>query len=261
MKTNSISDKRILVTLSRPYRIVLIIAFISSVTGMVIDLAGYLKNQYDFLSALNIISLLIYFVALAGFLSRKLDLRRSAIILIYTMVINILASNIFSSLNNLPDWPFNFLRGTLVIAVFISISGLILHKGFLIGINLLYSFTAGVIWWVSEKNFVSSNILFFIILLSAFSYAIVLFMEKLRRSLLENRQLQQKLYLRDREVLEKDNELVRERALRLQETLALRNRELMSHALLLAQQVENQTRIYDKLYKLLNRLDAEAEKE
>lgn len=261
MDSNTISINRINAALNRPSRIVLLVAFVSSIVGMSMDLIHYFENHYRFLIIINIVGLVFFLAALGGFLARKISMRRSAIIMIHTMVLNILMTFLYSVITDTPDWPYEFLRGTLVIALFVSLTGLILQRMHINIINLLYTLTVACIWIIAEPNFVTKNALFFILIIAAYSYAILMFMEKLKSSLLGNQQLQQLVYQRDKEVLKKDNELVRERALRLQETLDLKNRELLSNALILTQHLESRTRLLKRLRSLDDKVDEEAKKE
>ncbi len=261
MDSNTVSVNRINAALNRPSRIVLLVAFLSSMLGMLADLFVYIEKQYHFLTLINIIGLTLFVAALAGYLARKVNMSRSAIIMIHTMILNILATFIYSVIMDIPDWPFDFLRGTLVIALFVSLTGLILRRVHIYLINIFYTLTVTFIWILSEPNFVTKNALFFILIIAAYSYGIMMFMEKLKSSLVGIQKLQQLVHEKDKEVLTKDNELVRERALRLQETLDLKNRELLSNALIITQHLESKARLLERLRSLDGQMDEETKKE
>ena len=261
MMTGRIAKNRINVTLKQTSRIVVLVAYISSISGMLLDLINYISQQMNFLVLINSISLFIILISFPLFLLKKTDVKLSYSILTYFMVINILVTHIFSAYYNLPDWQLDFLRGTLIIAVFLSVAALILTKTDILIINLLYLISFIIVQNISPPNFITGNLFFFVIILSAFSLSIMVFMDRLRKSLIENQNLQQMVFFKNKEILQRENELMQERSVRLQESLDLKNRELLSNALVLTQHLEIKFKMVEKLKMLEDKLDSGAKKE
>ena len=261
MMAERIAKNRINAALKQPSRVVVMVAFIASISGMILDLVNYISRHLNVLVLINSIALVIFIILFPAFLLKKLNLKISFQILTYIMVINILITHVFSANYNLPDWQLDFLRGTLIIAVFLSATALILSKTDIIIINLLYLISFIIVQQFSPPNFITENLFFFVIILVSFSLSIMVFMERLRKSLLENQTLQQMVFFKNKEILQRENELMHERSVRLQENLDLKNRELLTNALVLTKQIEDKKKLLDKLQMLIGKLAPEEKKE
>lgn len=236
--------------LQKSYHNLILISYICSIGGLCSDILGYYSNGESVLLTLNTISIAIYLVTFLIYLFNKANLIISAYLLIYVMLINILFSNLYNMMAGTPDWQFNFIRGSLILAVYITISGLILPYIHIIIINILYAITLIVIYFTSKPNFITHNTVFFILIIAAFSYAIYLFMNNLKSSIDQNLKLRQQLYDKDKALLEKEHDIIRERALMLEESLNIKNKQLLSNALILTQHIETRNMLIRKL-KLL----------
>lgn len=232
----------------------------AGIAGMIHDTFIYVDNSDHFLTVLNIASIIIYFLILIAKLYKKISIQFATAFIVLTMVVNILLSNIYSSFINIPEWQFNFLRGTLIILVFVSISGLILKDIYLIAINIMYTITLVFITRYSEPNYLTDNYIFFILIMAAYSYAIFMFMKKLKQIIQENAELQSAILIKNQEVYKKDKELIKEKAKRLEQTIDHKNRELLSNALILSQYIESREKLRSSLEMLVEKTKPEDSK-
>ena len=140
----------------------------------------------------------------------------------------------------MPNWENNLLRDTFIIAVFITISGFILNAKHIVAINLIFSSSVIYIAIISAPSYISNNALFLVLMLGGFSYGVIFFRSSLISSLKQNDELNRKILL-------KEEALNTEKELRFEETINYKNRELVSNALVFAQNMEVKNKIAKKI--------------
>lgn len=260
-KLNNITSSGINILLQKPYHTFLLISFICSILGLFLDLISYISANDSFLLVINTITLLLTTTTLVCLLFKNLSIHISACILVYSLISNIVISNIYLLINEIPEWELNLLRDVFIIAILIIIAALILGKKHILIINGI--FLVGILgsWLLSKSEFFTNNVLFLIMMMAGFSYGIIVFMYRLKYSLKQNQKLHDVLIGKNKEIINKKNELIRERTLRLEETINCRNRELVSNAMFLTQSSESNIQLVKKLEKLKKSLNTEAKKE
>lgn len=260
LKLSNTTNNQPEIDLRKSYQIIIMIGLFAGLVGMIHDTFIYVDNNDHFLTILNITSIIIYVFVIIFKFYKKINLQSATVFLVLTMVVNILLSNIYSAYIDIPEWQFNFLRGTLIILVFVSISGLILKDVYLIAINIMYIITLIFIIRNSESNYVTDNYIFFILIMAAYSYAIFMFMKKLKEIIQENAVLQSAILIKNKEVYKKDKELIKEKAKRLEQTIEHKNRELLSNALILSQYIESREKLRNSLQILVEKTKPEDSK-
>lgn len=229
--------------------------------GLGSDTVSYVEKNEWFLILLNVISLSLIIISGIGFLIKKTSIQISAVILVYALIVNILISNIYLLTQAAPNWQLFLLRDTIVISIYISLIGMLLKKEHIIFVNLIYATTILIIWILSDSNFVTKHAVFLILLIAGFSYSVYIFKIKLKISIDENSRLQNLIISKNKEVLQKENELISERALRLEETLNYKNKELVSNALKMAQYAEDKKKLSKRLDAIKEKVDMQVETE
>lgn len=254
-KIKNIASGRINTSLQKPYRIILIISFICSILGMILDLMSYIRDNCLCLININTITIILITVTFVYLLVEKFSIRTSACILLYALLLNIVISNIYLLINETPGWELNLLRDVFIIAILVIISILILGKIHVFIINGIFVVFILSSYLLSKSVFFTENTLFIVMMMTGFSYGIVVFMDRLKYSLKQNQKLYNEIIDKNKEILDKESELIRERSLRLQETINCKNRELVSNTMFLAQSLESNIQLAKKIDEFKEHLD------
>ena len=224
--------------LKKPLRFYLGVAIVFSLVGLSIDLLEYIKYNQQFLMYLNAVTLVAVLVSLLFFLFDKRNIVVPSLILILSIVICFIASHIFLLLVNDPLWQFYFLRDTAVYMILIPFSGFLLHRVYVYILNILFCIDVIIMWYLSQDGFVKENAAFLIIMMCGFTFGIDLFSKRLRASFRNNEKLNILLAQKEKEILEKENQRIAEQVQLLKESVEIKNKELVSRAMLLAEQKE-----------------------
>ncbi len=164
----------------------LVAGLLFSIAGIASDSTYYFLNDKTALLYMNLISAGLLLFAVIDFFLKKINKKTTAIILIYTMVINILITNVYFFEQNSADWQFYILRGTIIILIFISITALLLNRTHIIVINILYSGVIFLIRYFSkEPGFITQESFLLVLIVVGFSYALYMFNHQLKISLQE----------------------------------------------------------------------------
>jgi len=240
IEINNIFSDRINTVLKTPTNTFLIISFLSTFLGVFLDTIKYFNSSLSLLLTLNVLTLVLLFISFVLFRIKKINTQITAAILIYLIIINITFSNIILVSHNMPNWEYNLLRDTFITAVFITISGFILNAKHIVAINLIFSSSVIYIAIISAPSYISDNALFLVLMLVGFSYGVIFFRSNLISSLKQNDELNRKILL-------KEEALNTEKELRLEETINYKNRELVSNALVFAQNMEVKNKMAKKI--------------
>jgi DNA-binding CsgD family transcriptional regulator len=244
---DNIFSKRIQIILSPPFRTLLLVSYAFSFIGFIFDIINNHNTNLSILFLPNIIAVALLTISFMFFIPKKINFQLTAAILTYVLVSNITVSNIILLLNEIPQWQLNFLRDIFIIACFIAVAGFILNTIHIIVINIIFSSFVLYAYILSEPCFVSKNALSLVLLMAGFSLGIFVFISRLRKSLKENQELNNLVIKRNKEVLQKEAALISEKALRLEETINYKNKELVSNAVIFAQNMEVKNKITKRL--------------
>lgn len=246
-KPNNNAPGRINILQQKPYYTFLLISFICSILGMFLDLMGYISAGYSSLLIVNAVTIILIIATFVCLLFKKLSIRTSANILLYALLLNIVTSNIYMQINEIPEWELNLLRDVFIIAVFVIIAALMLGKTHVLIVNGVFLVFVVGSWLLAEPGFFTENVLFIVMMMSGFSYGVIVFMDRLKYSLKQNQELHGVVIDKNKEITDKEAELARERTLRLEEVINSKNRELVSNTMFLAQSSESNIQLSKKL--------------
>ena len=240
----------------------LIVGLLFSIVGLSADSVDYFLNNTTFLLFINLFSLGLLLFSFVGFILKKVNKQTSAVILIYTMVLNILLSNAYFFVHSPTDWQLYILRGTIIISIYITITALLLNKTHIIIINILYFTVLIIIRYFSHTpNFISQQAFFLIILMAAFSYALYLFNHLLKISLEEKKRLDDLVFKQEKKAMTHKNEVIKIKAQHLEELIKLKNKELVSKTLAITQNNDYKKKLIKRLEGFLNKVPDDVETE
>ncbi|NPD86630.1 hypothetical protein HNS38_17820 [Lentimicrobium sp. L6] len=153
------------------------------------------------------------------------------------------------------DWQFNILRDSFLVAIFITLTGFVLHNINFIIINVMYSGTIIYLSVMDQASYVSNNAVFLTLTMAGFSFGIYFFRDRFWKSINENHKLTLQVNSGKQEMLKQEANLINEKALRLQENINHKNRELASNAIVVAQNAEVRNRLSAIIDSLVNVID------
>ena len=129
----------------------------------------------------------------------------------------------------------------------LTVTGFFFSGMYVIILDIIYSATLIALWFLSGDKLGDINILFLLVIMTGYSFAIVLFPKKLRNAFTENEKLHALVAQKDKELLKKENQRIAREVKLLQETVEIKNRELVSRALILTGHKEKNARLAKKL--------------
>jgi DNA-binding CsgD family transcriptional regulator len=204
------------------------------------------QQGFEFVYWLNITSIIAITFLITAFLLKRINLQLACIIFIYSITLNIILINIYIiSFFQLDHISYYFLLYVLVLT-----TGLINKRIHIYVLNVLHLVFIGIIFSLSENNYIIDNIIIFVLAFIGFSYGVILYMKILKESLKKKILLQQNLDKKDRKILIKNNELIKEKALYLEDLVKQKDRELTTNAMIIAQNCECNNKLLQKLKEL-----------
>lgn len=240
---------------SRPTKITINIAFVSSLIGYILNVFTFHEKHYDLLVILDASTVLILLVTYLFFVRKKIGAQLATTILVYVFLLTALYSSIIMFLHNESYWEFFLLRNTFLIIIFEVIVSIILNNKHLVIVSASFSLLIIVMGVWSYPSFISDNTLFFAVVIPVFAYGIYRIKKIFINSLSENLQLIEEVNLRNQEVLTNEIALSREKELRLNEVLSYKKTELLNDALLFAQNKETLNRMKKSLHSFKKKIE------
>ena len=247
--------------LKNPLNVTLVISYATTIFGFIFDLFNYYESNNMILVALNGVTLPFLISGYITFIVNRKHFKISARILIISLVVNISITNILLFQQNAPSWEQYYLRDTILIGVFIIISGLLLSRYYCYLINTIFCVSVIIIWILSKDSFIKNNAVFLIIMMTAFTIGIEKFMTRLRKSLQKNEELLALIALQKEEILKKENELIAKKVTVLENTVEGKNKELVSKAMMFAKNKESNSLVIKKLLKIQRNVKSDDKKE
>ena len=244
------------VLLNVPLKIFLWFSIVTSFLGLIFDTFHTFSVGYMFIFYVNILTLILITSSIIIYRIYKRDIRIPSVAYTLSLGLAMAASEIYLLMKNVVFWQQYFLRDTTIYVLLLILSGLILHKFYTYAINGLYCLVVIFICYRTKDNFVKDNAVFLIILLSAFSVGIVLYSKKLKDAFKQNEQLHILLAKKEKEILEKENQRIAEQNSMLKKTVEIKNKELVSRAMFLAEHVEKNNFLAKKLESFENFIDS-----
>ena len=240
----------------------LIAGILFSIVGLSADSIEYFQKNIDFLFFMNLVSGGLLLFSFGGFILKKINKKVSAIILVYTMILNILITNIYFFANHSADWQYIIIRGSLIITIYISIATLLLNKVHIIVINILYAAVVLVIRYASsEPGFITGQAFLLIFIMAGFSYALYMFNRLLKVSIREKRRLNSLIFEQEKAALANKKEVAELRAKNLEDQVIFKNKELISKTLAIAQNIDFKKNLINRLKELTAKVSGDVEDE
>lgn len=218
----------------KPYKLFLLFAFVSSTIGISIDTVSYIRNSQILLLTLNSVSLVALLTGITLLLRSEKLIRLCAAILIYSVVLNIYISDVYMAISQNPVWVNNSLRDLIITTILFTVAGLILNRGHVIASFVLFAAFISTIAFITSNNYIIDNIAVIIIVVTGYSSGTVVFVKFFHQTTKENNDLLLEIAEKNRLMLQYENELMEGKMNRLNESIELKNQELLSKAMFIA---------------------------
>ena len=235
--------------LKTPLKIYLWIALIFTTTGLTIDLIEYVKKDQLFLIWVNSITLIITSFCMFFFAIHK-NIRPTSVLFILTIVLCTSCSYVYLNFQNDPLWEHYFLRDTMVFLILLPFTGFLLPRIYVYTLDFIYCVNVGIMWYMSDNSFVKDNAVYLVIMMTGYAFGIELFSRKLKKAFRENEDLNRIIVEKDKEILEKENLRIADQMHQLKESVEIKNKELVSRAMLMAEHMENNSKSAKNLEEL-----------
>ena len=253
---DNIKAKSISYLSSKPINIAINIAFISTIIGITIDTIGYYNNDLELLALLNAVSAIIIYLSYSLLLLKKLSIQNATSILIYTLISSIYFTSILLFLQDEPQWQLILLRDMFLFIIFITLTVIVLSTKHIIAVVTLFVILDSLLSYLSHPSFVSENELFLMFSIPTFSYGLYLIKKEFINSFNQNIILTEQVNLQKQKLLQQKITAAKDKETKLNETVLLKNKELLSTTILFTQ--NNAT--INKVKTLLNSHKAEIDK-
>ena len=215
---------------------VLYIAF--SLSGFGLDINDCIKTNNNLILQINVIAITIAVLSFSLFFLRKTNLQLTTLLFSYAFAANLIISDIYYAYYNTSDWQVILYRDAFIFAISVVITGFICHVRHVFILNMAYVAMLVIILSISMGNFSKEALPMILILVLGFSITVVFYKQQLTKTLKQKIILQQEVNDRDKEILQKKTELMKDKSEHLQDLIHQKNRELTSNALLIAQHNE-----------------------
>ncbi len=234
--------------LKNPLKVFFLLGTLTAGIGAIIDIIKMYTVHEMFSVYVDIFYLISFTVSVIIYVRNKSNIRLSSVIFISTLVSGFVITNIFLHVNHMR--PYSFLQDTTFYIMIITVTGAFFPGIYVIILDIIYCITLISLWFLSGDKLGDINILFLLIVMTGYSCAIVLFPKKLRNAFTENEELHALVARKDKELLEKENLRIAGEVKLLQETVDIKNRELVSRALILTGHKEKNARLAKQLKKI-----------
>ncbi len=242
------ADFRFQTIMKNPLNVLFWLGIISASMGAISDLIKMLKVENMFQAGADLLYLVSFTACIIIYLKNRNNLRISLGIYFFTIVLGFVIVNLHRHINGI--CIYNFLQDTIAYVMIITIAGAFYSGFYVIILNIIYSGTLIAIWYLSGDKLGDISILFLLTIMAGYTCAMILFPKKFRKAFLENEKLHALVAKNEKQLLEKENQKIAGEVKMLKETIELKNRELVSKALILTTQKEKNARLAQKLKKV-----------
>ena len=238
-------NSRFQALLRNPLRVFFLLGTLTAGTGAIIDIFKMHTVNEMFVVYVDIFYLISFTASMIIYAKNKSNIRLSSGIFILTLVFGFVITNVYVHVNH--TRPYSFLQDTAFYIMILTVTGFFFSGMYVIILDIIYSATLIALWFLSGDKLGDINILFLLVIMTGYSFAIVLFPKKLRNAFTENEKLHALVAQKDKELLKKENQRIAREVKLLQETVEIKNRELVSRALILTGHKEKNARLAKKL--------------
>ena len=238
-----------------------ILYIISDTVGICFDTVSYFNDRHFFLITINMINIIVAIIMIVLFLSGKINIQVATLIFAYLFAANLIATDIYNFLTSIPDWQTILFRNAYVYTITVVVVGFICATKHIVILNVAYLTMLITIFKFSEKNYFTDNVFIIMLLVFGFTIAVVFYKNQLTKNLQQKLALQQEISIRDKEILQKEAQQMKDKTDNLQNLIQQKNRELASNALLIAQHNERNIALLKKIRMLYDLKTDEQKKE
>lgn len=194
----------------------------------------------------SVASLLLF-----AFLLRKINLQQASFVFSCVITIDLIVSDLFAILNGIAGWEYIIFRDGFVFAISLIVTAYICGYKTIIVQSLMYELMlVTMVVFFRVEGFSIDAFLFLMLLVFGFSFGVVIHKQNMTKILRKKLFLQKEISEQDKKILQKEVELTSFKSESLKQMLQQKERELTSHALIIARYNERDKLLQKKIQKL-----------